>query len=175
MGQHTAAATEEQRNRLLVAYDAINRHWVHAEDERWSILSNFLLASTILLLAWAAVFAAPGSPARRLILSLVALVGLAITVLWLTIASRVSVFIDLYTRLGEDVEQALEISKGPFSEARDRIREKHDAPSRLTDWMNRTIDWLGLRLPSRVFVVIVPAAFGLLYIALLVVSWFTVP
>lgn len=34
MDEQTQATSEEQRSELLTAYDVINRHWVHAEDER---------------------------------------------------------------------------------------------------------------------------------------------
>ena len=38
-------------------YQAAVQHWSHAEQVRWTLLYNYLMASTILLLAWATVFA----------------------------------------------------------------------------------------------------------------------
>jgi hypothetical protein len=122
MSEKVNKPTEEERKQLLTAYDEINRHWVHAEDERWSILNNFLLASTILLLAWTAVFGSLSSVPKRITLILLSVAGLTITSLWVCIASRVSIFIDLYTQVGEDVEKQLTISEGPFTYER-RLRE----------------------------------------------------
>jgi hypothetical protein len=43
-------------------YSAISQHWVHSEQTRWTLLSNFLTANSILLLAWATIFADAPTP-----------------------------------------------------------------------------------------------------------------
>ncbi len=173
MPRQSKNPTADSRGELIITYDAIHRHWVHAEEERWSILNNFLVASTILLLAWAAVFVAQATTARNIVLTLLSLGGFGISLLWITIASRVSIFIDLYTRLGEEVEASLVLANGPFIQARERIRHGKKLETRLTGWPNRVIDSLGLKISSRVFVTLIPGVFAVVYIALLLSSVFT--
>ncbi len=173
MPRQSKNAAAEKRSELIVAYDAIHQHWVHAEEERWSILNNFLVASTILLLAWAAVFVTQATTPRRIVLILLSLGGLGISSLWITIASRVSIFIDLYTRLGEEVEGSLNLPNGPFVQAKERIRHGKGLEARLTGWPNRMIDSLGLKISSRVFVTLIPGVYAVVCIVLLIISIFT--
>ena len=37
-------------------YEVASSHWVHGEQMRWTILYNFLVGNTILLVAWATLF-----------------------------------------------------------------------------------------------------------------------
>jgi hypothetical protein len=41
---------------LRTVYTATTDHWIHAEETRWSLLYNYCMASSILLIAWAEVF-----------------------------------------------------------------------------------------------------------------------
>ena len=161
---------EKGRANLLVAYDALNRHWVHAEQERWTILNNFLLASTILLLAWAALFGASASVKKGVALILLSVAGLGLSVLWVAISSRASIFVDLYCRMGEDIEEELSLGDGPFTKAKDDIRDRGRVESRLTGRVDLLINWIGSKIKSRVFVIVVPGVFGLIYVLLLLLS-----
>ncbi|HSL83828.1 MAG TPA: hypothetical protein VLF66_13715, partial [Thermoanaerobaculia bacterium] len=150
----------------LATYQAVNQHWAHAEQERWAILYNFLMASTILLLAWAAVFASEPSLLRRIVLAVLALAGATISLLWVTIGCRVSSFIRVYGELGEQVERQLGIgSVGPFHAGeRLRIEEKRNP----TD--GTMMDRWGRKVASRQFMVILPLLFATIYVLLLVAS-----
>jgi hypothetical protein len=57
-------------------YQAASQHWAHAEQIRWTLLYNYLMASTILLLAWATIFGAQSSgQVRHSILAALAAAG----------------------------------------------------------------------------------------------------
>lgn len=86
-----AQDSEPNDKEVLAAYQALNQHWSHAEQERWSMLYNFLMANTILLLAWAAVYASQ-IPTKTPVLAVLTLGGAAISVLWLTFGARVNTF-----------------------------------------------------------------------------------
>src|SRR5688572_22952405 len=99
---------------LLAAYQAVNQHWSHAEQERWSILYNFLTANTVLLVAWATIYASQNHT-KTIILVVLSFGGVVISILWLTIGARVNSFIKRYGQLGEMVEKKLHLdSLGPF-------------------------------------------------------------
>ena len=151
---------------LVAAYQAVNHHWAHAEQERWAILYNFLMASTILLLAWAAVFASMPSPLRKVVLVLLAAAGAAVSLLWVTIGCRVNTFIRAYGEVGEEVEDQLDLgSVGPFHAGeRVRLAEKENPK------VGTMFDRWGRKIPSSRFVVIVPLIFALVYAILICVS-----
>jgi len=50
-------ATNQESATSNTLYQTASQHWIHAEQVRWTLLNNFLMAATILLLAWAAVYA----------------------------------------------------------------------------------------------------------------------
>ena len=151
---------------MVAAYDAVNRHWAHAEQERWAILYNFLMASTILLLAWAAVFASQQSLLRRVVLVVLAVAGALVSLLWVTIGCRVNTFIRIYGELAEDVEARLGIGVvGPFHAGeRLRLGEKQNpgGGTRMDQW--------GRRITSRHFVVLVPLVFASVYVVFILAS-----
>lgn len=150
----------------IAAYQAVNQHWAHAEQERWAILYNFLMASTILLLAWAAVFASTASTFRTVVLVGLAAAGAAVSLLWVTIVCRVNTFIRIYGELGERVEAQLGIGAvGPFH-AGERLRfEERQHPKD-----GALMDRWGRKLVSRQFVVAVPLLFAFIYLVLLLAS-----
>ena len=149
------------------AYQAINHHWAHAEQERWSILYNFLMASTILLLAWATLFGATQSTIKTVVLALLSLGGIAISGLWITIGCRVNTFIKRYGELGEEAEVRLGIGEiGPFHGGEGLRREE-----RRSETGADILEWVGSLIPSRYFVVIIPSVFALIYLVLFVLSF----
>ncbi len=50
---------------MLTIYQIANDQWAHAEQLRWTVLYNFLVGNTILLLGWAAVFAINASSSTK--------------------------------------------------------------------------------------------------------------
>jgi len=75
-------------------YHASVQHWSHAEQIRWTLLYNYLMASTILLLAWATVFASAVplsiSWPKRIALVVLPTAGLLLSVLWIGLGLRAS-------------------------------------------------------------------------------------
>jgi hypothetical protein len=154
---------------VLAAYQAVNQHWSHAEQERWSILYNFLTANTILLLAWAAIFSST-TPIRGSALMVLSLSGILISLLWLTIGSRVNMFIKRYGELGETIENQLHLHAiGPFHVGEIIRKKERSDESKRNRKLNLT-ERLGTIIPSRTFVLFVPMLFVIIYIALLVLS-----
>jgi hypothetical protein len=76
--------------------------WQHSEQIRWTLFNNFILAQTVLVLAWSTVFASGladiGSTWRFKIavLVLLSLAGATVSVLWAAIASRANRYHELH-------------------------------------------------------------------------------
>lgn len=107
-------------------YEAAVQHWSHAEQIRWTLLYNYLMASTILLLAWATVFASalPGAISwpKRFALVTLPIGGLVLSVLWIALGLRASSFVEMYTRVGRALEpksdsESKSEADGPFVSA----------------------------------------------------------
>lgn len=141
-------------------YQAASQQWAHAEQIRWTLLYNYLMASTILLLAWATVYAAQSTlRSRPWILVLLAAAGTVVSLAWVGLGLRASSFVDAYAQLGKALEgQLSENDVGPFAQAAQH-RQK------ITGWAGRTTSWR--------IVAGVPALFALVYLVLcgLAVKW----
>lgn len=137
-------------------YQAAGQHWAHSEQIRWTLLYNYLMASTILLLAWAAVFAAGSTAAaRKTMLVLLAIAGVVISALWFGLAARANSFVQAYAKLSLELENIISCGEitGPF-----RLRDTHK-PEGLGNWVQT---WFVLRA--------VPLIFALLYTVLVWIS-----
>jgi hypothetical protein len=160
---------EPKPDALLSGYNAVNHHWAHAEQERWAILYNFLMANTILFLAWVAVYASDKN-CKSTVLILLSSSGVTISFLWLTISCRVNKFIKEYGILGETVEKKLKLNKyGPFHIG-ERIRiEEQRSSSKSTK--PKAVDRFSSLIPSRYFVMIVPSVFAVVYAIMFILSF----
>lgn len=155
---------------VQAAYEAVNQHWSHAEQERWSILYNFLMASTILLLAWATVYASAVSVKLPVLLVLSA-GGVLISLLWPIIGCRVNLFIRRYGELGEKVENLLHLQDlGPFHRG-ETIRAEEQVNVTKQRCQITAMERVGRLIPSRVFVLIIPGLFAAIYLLLFILSW----
>lgn len=143
---------------LRTLYQAAGQHWAHAEQIRWTLLYNYLMASTILLLAWAAVLAA-GSPAaiRKPTLVLLAFAGVVISVLWVGLAARANSYVRAYAKLSLNLEDGISAGNllDPF-----RLRETHKL----------SIQGLAKWVPTWVVLRAVPLVFAVLYAVLVWLS-----
>jgi len=75
-------------------YQTASQQWAHAEQIRWTLLYNYLMASTIPLLAWSAVFAsADDSSEKAVVLVLLAVGGTALSALWVALGLRATGFV----------------------------------------------------------------------------------
>lgn len=129
-----------------VLYQTASLHWQHAETLRWTLLYNYLVASTILLLAWAAVFAAkPKMHGRTSILVILAAMGAFSSCLWWALGARANGFAEVYREIAKQLESALSDARGPFY-GRDR-------------YLSQDVCWFE-KWPTTSFVVlVVPVAF----------------
>jgi len=160
---------EPTEEAVLAAYQAVNQHWSHAEQERWSILYNFLTANAVLLVAWAAIYSSQNHT-KTLILVVLSLGGVAISFLWLTIGSRVNSFIKRYGQLGEMVEKKLHLHALGSFHSGETIRSDEHLESGKGRGKRPLLERLGAFIPSRVFVLLIPTLFALIYFILFVLS-----
>jgi hypothetical protein len=111
-------------NTDIVIYQVTSQHWAHAEQIRWTLLYNLLVANTILLLAWAAIFATNTRPAGAwLPLTSLSFGRLCVSLLWIFLQRRANRFSMMYTNLGQEIEKSLPTNKGPF-QATEECRNK---------------------------------------------------
>lgn len=140
-------------------YAAGSQQWIHAEQMRWTILYNFLVGNTILLVAWSTLFVALVAGGRSVGLNIVLLgfcgVGMAGSVVWAFLELRANRFAERYFEAGLTLEQLLlpqeSAALGPFG-----ISAQHRSGGGL--------------LKTHIVVVAVPIVFGAIYVALLIVS-----
>lgn len=127
------------------------------------------MANTILLLAWAAVYASVVSVKLPVLLVLSA-GGVLISLLWLIIGCRVNVFIRRYGELGEKLENLLHLQDlGPFHRG-EMFRAKGQVNNKQRCRVT-AMEQVGRWIPSRVFVLIIPGLFAAIYFLLFILSW----
>jgi ADP-ribose pyrophosphatase YjhB (NUDIX family) len=134
--------TTEEEARLTL-YQAASQHWAHAEQIRWTLLYNYLMASTILLLAWATLYASSAQhPKVQVVL---AGAGAMLSALWVALGARATGFVSMYAATGRALEPSSQTpdsdgaTLGPFaSAAQHRISGTgigRLAPSHLVLWL----------------------------------------
>jgi hypothetical protein len=96
----------DPKDNVTASYEATVSHWTHAEDTRWSLLSNYFTGSSILILAWAALFTSQ-APYRRLVSTILAIGGVLISFLWAGLSHRANGFVRIYSELGMRLEREL--------------------------------------------------------------------
>ena len=140
-------------------YEVASSHWVHGEQMRWTILYNFLVGNTILLVAWATLFVGLLQNRDSLGLKIVLIASCALGALggivWALLESRANGFAERFFNLGVDLEKYLPKpgdSAGPFGAMA----------------LHRTKGFV----KTYVVLVVVPVVFAVLYVALLVISIF---
>ncbi|MBI1930490.1 hypothetical protein HYR99_40380 [Candidatus Poribacteria bacterium] len=146
----------------MTVYQVAAQQWAHAEQIRWTLLYNYLMASTILLLAWATVFTS-NQPLRGVILAILAIGGTFLSVLWVALGARASGFVAMYARVGVTLEDSIQPPdlatgvniQGPFTSAKDH---------------RQAINGIARLVPSRFVVSCVPGMFAILYVFLTFIS-----
>jgi hypothetical protein len=141
-----------------VNYQVTSQHWAHAEQIRWTLLYNYLMASTILLLAWATIFTT-SHQWRQFVLFLLSLSGVLISSIWIALGIRASRFVDMYAQLGRMYESPSQVTEGslpgPFTSANDH-RNSIRGPAR---WVS-----------SHLVLKCVPGIFVVVYLLLIFIS-----
>lgn len=89
----------------LDLYQSVTAQWVHAQQVRWTLLYNFLVATSILLLVWATVLNTQlRHPWKLVVLSSVCVVGVVKCALWISLSERGNVFVKMFDKIGRDIE-----------------------------------------------------------------------
>jgi hypothetical protein len=167
---------DDERNQI---YTTASDHWMHAEQVRWTIVYNFLVAATILVLAWAAFFAsAADSPLATFLLVLLSVVGVVLSGLWFCLVCRGNEFVDIYATFGRGLEDKMEAKPGPFIEAaqkgdnigRDAGQKSHGDSGRGRNYWN-TFCWSAAgKARTRDVTPFVPILFAILFFVLFIAS-----
>ncbi len=135
------------------AYSVAAQHWVHAEQTRWLILYDFLMANSILILAWATLFAGSGDlTVRKPFLFLLSIAGFILSLLWVGLSHRASGFVDMYGHLGLSAEELNPAIIGPFTRG------------------NAYRLGLGSLLTSRKVLIVIPTIFAVVYLSFIVLT-----
>jgi hypothetical protein len=152
-------AETNSSNGLEQLYVAATSQWIHADQMRWTILYNFLVGNTILLVAWSTLFAAllshQSSIGLRIVLIGSCSVGLGGGVLWAFLESRANRFSKLYFDVALAIERRvsarLDGTPGSFVVADEQRRG-------------------GSPVKSHRVLIAVPLVFAAMYAGLLLVS-----
>jgi hypothetical protein len=157
---HSVGMSNHELPNHTAAYAAASQQWIHAEQMRWTILNNFLVGNTILLVAWSTLFVALVEGVHAVGLNIVLIgfcgVGMAGSVVWAFLELRANRFADKYFEAG----LALEQGPGPVPQ---------EPNVRGPFWIAHQHRSDGL-LKTHKVVVGVPIVFAAIYVALLIVS-----
>lgn len=164
MTNEPAAEVDPDDRRAV--YSATSDHWVHAEQMRWTILYNFLVGNTILLVAWSTLYSAlvqkPSSLGVRIVLIGLCVAGFFGSVVWAFLEQRANRFAEQYFRAGLCLERQLRHS----STEQESADEDANGPF-ATNGRHRGS---GGVIKTHVIVIAVPIAFAIIYTFLLVVG-----
>jgi hypothetical protein len=169
-----------------LAYEAVNQHWIHAETIRWTILSNFLTGNSIFILTWAAILSST-IYGKAFLLGLTALSGCTLSVIWLAIEVRSSIFINQYSTLGKYLEEKLSIKKtGPFHRSVALRAAQKKLPEKEIPVVEPIINYSEIKktenvieqilgpTPTYLVIIIIPSVFIVVYIFLFTYSMFLI-
>ncbi|MBU1744725.1 MAG: hypothetical protein KJ649_07530 [Proteobacteria bacterium] len=151
------SATAQDEAPYYILYQTTSQHWAHAEQVRWALLYNFLMAATILLLAWAAIYGEDQpNVARKIPLILFAGVGCLTSFLWIGLCARANGFVTAYAEYAKKLEVSLSAKvQGPFHAA----YSHRNQISGFARWVE-----------SRRITLIVPSLFSILFFVLFLIS-----
>jgi hypothetical protein len=146
-------------------YAALVQMVNNAESISWNRFYNFLMGNSILVLAWATIYASQDrSTLTSIVLSAICLFGASSGIVWAALGKRSREYVETYFKQAIDLEQDLKTwdeagisnSWKPFS-ATQTIRQKASSFS------------------TSVFVLTwMPLAFSALYLLLFVASWWRI-
>lgn len=148
---------------LRIAYSSTTQHWIHAEETRWSLLYNYFMASSILLLAWAGVFTTRPSWDRKIVLLILSGSGLVVSVIWIFLVYRANGFVHAYAQLGERLERSITGTPGDGA--------ANDYPFTCAQAHRHTFNRFVNAVNSRHSILLVPSLFAALYAALVFVAY----
>lgn len=134
-------------------YSAIVQLVAHAESISWNRFHNFLIANSVLVLAWVTIYVSNGSSLMlTCILVAICVLGVLSGIFWAALGYRGRKFVDGYIDLGTQIEKGIEGHK-PLTES----KNTRDA---------LPCGWSG----SRYILMVGPCIFALFFVLLLVAS-----
>ncbi|MFX0201314.1 MAG: hypothetical protein ACFFCW_34790 [Candidatus Hodarchaeota archaeon] len=144
-------------------YEMLSTLMMYSEQVRWTRFNNLLVVNSILIVAWAAIFAGTSPFSyKALLLSLLCLPGVIFGILWSFLGRRSSKYLDDFHKMAEKLEKGFPKHKiKPFhksEETRETVR---------TGFMKLT--------SSKWIVTWIPIAFSLLFLGLILASWICDP
>ncbi len=136
-------------------YGSIVQLVIHAENISWNRFNNFLLADSVLVIAWATIYSSEqDSCASRVIQSLICLLGFLFGIAWASLAWRSRDYVDMYFNLGRRVENGKDISEIKLFQ-----RPPCSQPCNFK------------LISSRFLITAVPILFAVLYLVMIFVTW----
>jgi hypothetical protein len=164
---------------VAAIYAAATDQWIHAEQMRWTILYNFLVGNTILLVAWSTLYAAftshPTSLGLRIVLIGSCGVGMFGGVVWAFLEHRANRFSERFFKTGFALEQLLSKAEPSTPKTGSAELASGDGRQNTTEIVGPFITTdqhraQGGPIKTHVIVVAVPIIFSAIYIGLLMVS-----
>jgi hypothetical protein len=102
---------------LVERYRAITEHWKHTDQVRQWLLYNFLLAMSVLVLAWATIISS--KDVHALIPASLTVLGILVSLLWIHVVRRASAYYEMYEQDARGVERQIRDSENwPFHKRR---------------------------------------------------------
>jgi hypothetical protein len=140
----------------------------HAETIAQTRFNNFLVADSLLLLAWATVFSAEGQrPDSRLVLIVLAALSAVLGLLWMVLGTRQNKFFRLHLTHLVTLEHSLRPSLwigGPMKDLRD------GEPIPIGSEGSLSLQWLERRITPTSLIVIGPGVLLVISLILFLVS-----
>jgi hypothetical protein len=141
----------------------------HAESLMQSRIYNYLVAASILFLAWATVYASPQGRMRILVLITLASFGTVFSIFWYLLALRQRHFFTVTMDTIIYLESFLEVDEFRTLTAVSRL-QKDNPVKLLTEDKTVKLGFLESRLSSRSLGIFSPAIFGIAFLILVILS-----
>ena len=141
-------------------YDTLTQLVTSTEAVTWNRFYNFLMSNSILILAWATIYASTANPPMaKWVLIAISFVGVVTCPLWVASGSRNRKFLKEYIRLACLIEDDPELwPQGAYKYK----------PFKTTENLRETLPWK--EFSSTFLVTCTPKLFAVLYLVLLGVS-----
>jgi hypothetical protein len=99
---------DQNTNKKWNRYQMLTTHWAHADQQRQTLLYNFLTAGSVLIIAWVTVFNFPSTIRAFFLSAAISIIGIVASLLWWRIGIRSNGYIDMYERVGREIERDME-------------------------------------------------------------------
>ena len=166
-GGGQAVTPTRPRRELLSLLDVAIREYQHAEVVVQARLYNFLVADSMLLLSWAAVYASTTNAYKRWVLFALALLSMVLGLCWSVMGTRHRKFLSLHTQIVDDTERLLP----PTWRLHDKITRLQNGEMVIAGGRRYRLTLPETLARSRHLGVVAPLAMALVSLVLLCVSF----